>query len=55
MFFEATPLKEFDGKKLKSTTKEGLDIDGEDEKKKVEEMKADFELLTKLPSRRPRK
>ena len=27
-------LKEFDGKKLKSTTKEGLDIDDEDEKKK---------------------
>ena len=25
-------LKEFDGKKLKSTTKEGLDIDDEDEK-----------------------
>ncbi len=41
-------LKEFAGKKLKSTTKEGLDIDGEDEKKKVEAMKADFELLTKL-------
>ena len=29
-------LKEFDGKKLKSTTKEGLDIDDEDEKKKPE-------------------
>ena len=26
-------LKEFDGKKLKSTTKEGLDIEDEDEKK----------------------
>ena len=33
-------LKEFDGNKLKSTTKEGLDIDDEDEKKKIEEMKA---------------
>merc|ERR1711862_369694 len=32
-------LKEFDGKKLKSTTKEGLDIDDEDEKKKMEELK----------------
>merc|ERR1712194_638046 len=32
-------LKEFDGKKLKSTTKEGLDIDDEDEKKKIEELK----------------
>merc|ERR1712151_829471 len=34
-------LKEFDGKKLKSITKEGLDIDDEDEKKKIE-------ALTKL-------
>merc|ERR1712194_957271 len=41
-------LKEFDGKKLKSTTKEGLDIDDEDEKKKLEEQKAEFEPLTKL-------
>merc|ERR1712160_110710 len=32
-------LKEFDGKKLKSTTKEGLDIEDEDEKKKLEEQK----------------
>merc|ERR1712031_16716 len=31
-------LKEFDGKKLKSITKEGLDIDDEDEKKKMEEL-----------------
>merc|ERR1712156_36624 len=41
-------LKEFDGKKLKSTTKEGLEIDDEDEKKKIEELKAEFEPLTKL-------
>merc|ERR1712160_154210 len=41
-------LKEFDGKKLKSTTKEGLDIDDEDDKKRIEEMKAEFEPLTKL-------
>merc|ERR1712060_673252 len=40
--------KEFDGKKLKSTTKEGLDIEDEDEKKKLEELKAEFEPLTKL-------
>ena len=33
-------LKEFDGKKLKSTTKEGVLID--DEKKKMEELKAEF-------------
>merc|ERR1712192_4409 len=41
-------LKEFDGKKLKSTTKEGLDIEDEDETKKIEELKAEFEPLTKL-------
>merc|ERR1711945_13831 len=41
-------LKEFDGKKLKSTTKEGLDLEDEDEKKKFEELKAEFEPLTKL-------
>merc|ERR1711894_751591 len=41
-------LKEFDGKKLKSVTKEGLEIDDEDEKKKFEELKAEFEPLTKL-------
>merc|ERR1711959_765834 len=41
-------LEEFDGKKLKSTTKEGLDIDDEDEKKKMEELKAEFEPLSKL-------
>merc|ERR1712062_542432 len=40
-------LTEFDGKKLKSTTKEGLEID-DDEKKKLEELKAEFEPLTKL-------
>merc|ERR1711959_351040 len=41
-------LKEFDGKKLMSVTKEGLDIADEDEKKKIEELKAEFEPLTKL-------
>merc|ERR1711965_647864 len=41
-------LKEFDGKKLKSTTKEGLNVDDDDEKKKLEELKAEFEPLTKL-------
>merc|ERR1719379_2159626 len=41
-------LKEYDGKKLKSVTKEGLDLDDEDEKKKLEELKAEFEPLTKL-------
>merc|ERR1711908_21049 len=46
--YAAQQLKEFDGKKLKSTTKEGLDIEDEDEKKKLEELKAEFEPLTKL-------
>merc|ERR1711953_1643655 len=41
-------LKEFDGKKLKSITKEGLDLEDEDEKKKLEEQKAEFESLCKL-------
>merc|ERR1711871_1608287 len=41
-------LKEFDGKKLKSVTKEGLDLDTDEEKKKTEELKAEYEPLCKL-------
>mmetsp|Transcript_513 Transcript_513/g.1102 ORF Transcript_513/g.1102 Transcript_513/m.1102 type:complete len:719 (+) Transcript_513:116-2272(+) len=42
-------LKEFDGKKLRCCTKEGLDLeDDEDEKKKFEELKEEFEPLCKL-------
>merc|ERR1712096_515084 len=41
-------LKEYDGKKLISITKEGLDLDEEDEKKKLEEQKAECEQLCKL-------
>ena len=42
-------LKEYDGKKLVSVTKEGLTIeDSEEEKKKFEETKSQFEPLTKL-------
>merc|ERR1711861_83541 len=41
-------LKEFDGKKLKSVTKEGLDLEDEEEKKTLEEQKAEFEPLCKL-------
>ena len=42
-------MKDYDDKKLKSVTKEGLDIDeSEDEKKKREEEKAKFESLCKL-------
>merc|ERR1719156_51015 len=41
-------LKEYDGKKLKSVTKEGLDWDTEEEKKKTEELKAEYEPLCKL-------
>merc|ERR1711964_630928 len=46
--YAAQQLKEYDGKKLKSVTKEGLDLDTEDEKKKTEELKAEFEPLCKL-------
>eukprot|EP00972_Heterocapsa_arctica_P106254 15653358-Heterocapsa_arctica.AAC.1 len=42
--FGESKSKEFDGKKLKSTTKEDLDIKDEDEKKKLE-LKADFDSL----------
>merc|ERR1719161_2943177 len=41
-------MKEYEGKKLVAVTKEGLDLDDEDEKKKTEEMKAEFEPLCKL-------
>merc|ERR1711998_664506 len=42
-------MKDYDDKKLKSVTKEGLDLDeSEDEKKKKEEEKAKFENLYKL-------
>merc|ERR1712207_25555 len=42
-------LKEYDGKKLVSVTKEGLKFDeSEDEKKAQEEFKADYEPLCKL-------
>jgi len=42
-------LKEYDGKKLKNCTKEGLDLETtEEEKKKHEEQKASFEPLCKL-------
>ena len=40
-------LKEFDGKKLRSTTKEGLSLEDEDEKNKLEELKAEPEPLAK--------
>merc|ERR1711904_645535 len=48
VLYMVDPVDEYAGKKLKSTTKEGLDIDDEDEKKKLEECKAEFEPLTKL-------
>jgi len=41
-------LKEFDGKKPKSTTQAGLELDDEGMRKTVEELKAEFEPLTKL-------
>merc|ERR1712065_27972 len=44
----AQQLKEFEGKKLKSVTKEGLDLEDEEEKKTLEEQKAEFDALCKL-------
>jgi len=42
-------LKDYDGKKLKNCTKEGLDLEeSEDEKKRLEEQKASYEGLCKL-------
>ena len=42
-------MKEFEGKKLKNCTKEGLELnDSEDEKKKFEELKAAYDGLCKL-------
>ncbi len=41
-------LNEFDDKKPKSTTEEGLDLEDEDETKKIEELKAELEPLTVL-------
>lgn len=42
-------MKDYDDKKLKSVTKEGLELDEtEDEKKKKEELKAKFDPLCKL-------
>ena len=41
-------LNEFGGKMLTSTTNEGLDIEDQDEKKKVEDLRAEVEPSTKL-------
>lgn len=41
-------MKEFDGKTLKSITKEGLELEDEEEKKTLEEQKAEYENLCKL-------
>ena len=42
-------LKEYDGKKLKCCSKEGLDLEEtEEEKKQFEEVKADYEALCKV-------
>merc|ERR1712085_161964 len=41
-------LKEYEGKKLVSVTKEGLNLEDEDEKKVLEEQKAAYEGLCKL-------
>jgi len=42
-------LKEYDGKKLKNCTKDGLDLEqSEDEKKGFEELKTAYEPICKL-------
>ena len=41
-------LEEFDGTKLKQTTKEGLDLGDQDEKKTIEELNIESEPLRKL-------
>merc|ERR1711959_211903 len=47
--YSVQQMKEYDGKKLVSVTKEGLQFDEtEDEKKAKEEVKADYEPLCKL-------
>ena len=46
--YAAQQLKEFDGKKLKSTAQVGFDLGDEDEKKKLEVQKGELEPLTKL-------
>ncbi|XP_073012299.1 heat shock protein 83-like [Typha latifolia] len=45
--FSVSQLKEYDGKKLVSATKEGLKLDDPREDKRKEEKKADFEPLCK--------
>ena len=44
--------RNFDGKKLESTAKDGFDPgNDDDEKNKIEELKAEFKPLTKLEAR----
>merc|ERR1712167_435378 len=47
-FIEGLKKKGFEEKKLKNCSKEGLDIEDEDDKKKLEEQKAAFEGLCTL-------
>merc|ERR1712014_58949 len=48
-------LKEFDGKKLKSTTKEGLDVDDEDEKKKTRGIEGRIRAVDQVDEGGPRR
>merc|ERR1711934_1147978 len=48
VIYMVDPVDEYAVQQLKGVTKEGLDIEDEDEKKKLEELKAEFEPLTKL-------
>merc|ERR1719447_1780831 len=46
--YSVQQMREYDGKKLKSVTKEGWEMNDEEEKKTMEELKTEFEPLCKL-------
>jgi len=46
--YSVQQMREYDGKKLKSVTKEGWEMNDEEEKKTIEELKTEFEPLCKL-------
>merc|ERR1712114_114152 len=48
VIYMCDPIDEYVGKKLKNCSKEGLELDGEEEKKALEEAKAEYEALCAL-------
>merc|ERR1712117_587239 len=48
MGYVVQQMKEYDGKPLQSVTKEGLELEDDEEKKKLEESKAEYENICKL-------